>query len=64
MGPVTSWVVVAPSTDDIEALITAYGCELWVEADLFVVRHASGRTEKVGSLDEVVDAAVKLARQR
>lgn len=62
MGPVTSWCPVTPTTGQVAQLLDLYGCTLAVDGSLFVVTHASGRCEKVASLDEVVDAAVKLAR--
>ena len=59
----TSWVPVTPTIGQVDELLRLYACTLTVSGSLFVVTHTSGRSERVASLDEVVDAAVKLARQ-
>lgn len=59
----TSWITVAPTTGQIDELLRLYACTLTVSGSLFVVTHTSGRSERVASLDEVIDVAIKLARQ-
>lgn len=63
MGPVTSWASVTPKVDEVRALLEMYACTLTVNGTLFLVTHTSGSFEQVETLDEVIGAASRLARQ-
>lgn len=59
----TSWASVTPKVDEIRALLDMYACTLSVNGTLFLVLHTSGSFEQVETLDEVLNAAARLARQ-
>lgn len=58
----TSWAFLSPSTEELDAILALYACTLSVSGAQFVVTHVSGRSERVGLLNEAVDAALRLAR--